>query len=590
MFAKSTTLKTIKTTIKCALYSTKPSYIHKLGDQPLKYITIGQLLQETASKFGDRKAVISVHQNEFLTFSELLQKADKLAATLKNLNLEKGDRLGLWVPNLVEWYVTKMASARAGLITVCLNPVLEAPEIEYCVNKTGIKALVCADEFKHHDYYESLLSIAPELENCDPGKLKSTKVPSLKTVIRIGEENKRGTYNFGEILDRANSSEVANIAKLQHMISPDDGCSLYFTSGTTGKPKVALTTHFKLVNSAFFTGKRLQLSSKHHKLCAQVPLFHIYGTVVGIMAALNHASTIVLPTNGYQPSKTLDAIKNEKCTVIYGTPTMYTDLIQIQEKRTDPIAAEIAVIGGAPVTPYLIQQISETLNVTKVHPMYGITECSGAVFESVPTESETNHAPVEYVEDHFEVKVINESGGVVPFGTAGELCVKSYSTMVGYWEDEEKTNEILGRDGWLKTGSVSFLNCIVIKVCFIRDQFILEEDGSGRVVGRLKDVIIRGGQNIFPKEIEEFLVTHPNILDVQVIGTPHTRLGEEVCACITIKPQSHLTLEDIATFCKGKLAYFKIPSRMEIFDNFPKTVSGKIQKFKLKEILSEKNL
>ncbi|XP_063918008.1 medium-chain acyl-CoA ligase ACSF2, mitochondrial-like [Zophobas morio] len=554
------------------MHSTKPSYIHKIGEQPLKYTTIGQLLQETADKFGERKAVVSVHQNEFLTFFELLQKADKLAAAFKLLNLEKNDRLGIWAPNLLEWYITMMGCARAGLIAVYLNPVFEAPEMVYCINKTQIKALVCADKFKQRDYYEFLLTIAPELVNCARGNLQSEKVPSLKTVIRISETNKRGTYNFRQILDLANDSEVANVQKFQQCISPDDGCSLHFTSGTTGKPKAALTSHYKMVNNGFFIGKGMDLSRKHHTLCVQVPLFHIFGTDIAIMVALNHASTVVLPTDGYHPSKTLDAIKNEKCTVVYGTPTMYTDLIETQEKRKERISAEIAVIAGAPVTPYLIEQISR--NGCKVELLYGLSECTGIVFQSVLTDTKKASELVEYVQEHFEVKVINESGGAVPFGTAGELCVRGYGNMLGYWEDEEKTNEMLGKDGWLKTG----------------DQFILEEDGSGRVVGRLKDMIIRGGENIFPKEIEEFLVTHPEILEVQVIGTPHKRLGEEVCACVRVKPQANLTLEDIATFCKGKLAYFKIPTKMQIFDYFPRTMSGKIQKFKLKETLSEKNL
>ncbi|XP_063918020.1 medium-chain acyl-CoA ligase ACSF2, mitochondrial-like [Zophobas morio] len=553
---------------------TKPSYIHKVGEQPLKYITIGQLLEETANKFGERKAVISVHQNTFLTFSELLQRADKLAAAFKILNLEKNDRLGIWAPNLLEWYITKMACARAGLIAVYLNPVFEASEIEYCINKSGIAALVCANKFKHHDYYETLLSIAPELENCDPGKLKSTKIRSLKTVIRISEDVKRGTYNFNQVLDLASSSNIANLQKMQHKISPDDGCCLHFTSGTTGKPKAALATHFKMVNSGFLIGKRMQLSRKHHTICMPVPLFHVFGTIVGIMTALNHASTIVLPTDGYQPDKTLDAIKNEKCTVIYGTPTMYADLIQTQERRNEPISADLAVISGAPSTPHLLEQILKILNISKLHSAYGLTECTTTVFQAVPTETNAKSPIiVDYVQEHIEVKVINENGDLVPFGTPGELCVRCYSNMLKYWDDEEKTNEILGKDGWLRTG----------------DQCILGEDGSGKLIGRLKDMIIRGGENVYPKEIEEILITHPNILEVQVIGTPHKRLGEEVCACMRIKPQSNLTLEDIVTFCKGELAYFKIPTRMEIFDSFPRTTSGKIQKFKLTEMLSEKN-
>ncbi|XP_063922160.1 medium-chain acyl-CoA ligase ACSF2, mitochondrial-like isoform X2 [Zophobas morio] len=535
------------------MYSTKPSYVHKVGEQPLKYVTIGQLLEEVAKNFGDRKAIISVHQDKFLTFSELLDKTDKVAASFKLLNLEKNDRLGIWAPNLLEWCITMMACARAGLIAVCLNPVYEAPEIKYCINKTQMKALVCGDKFKHRDYYETMLNIAPELQKCDPGKLQSKKVPSLKTVIRISDDFKRGTYTFDQILDMATSTEIGIIQKLQLTISPDDGCSLHFTSETTGKPKAALATHFKMINNGFLIGKRMELAGKHHTICVQVPLFHVFGTVGIIMAALNFASTIVLPTDGYQPEKSLDAVQNQKCTVITGTPTMFLDLIETQEKRKEPVSVEKALLGGAPSAPHLLEQILKTLNMSKVNSVYGLTECTASVFQSVPIEN--SPFLVYYLQEHVEAKVINDKGEMVPFGTPGELCIRGYCNMQGYWEDEEKTNEMLSKDGWLKTG----------------DQFILEEDGSGKAVGRLK--------------IEELVVTHPLVVEVQVIGTPHKRLGEEVCVCVRIKPQSHLTLEELATFCKGKLAYFKIPTKMEIFENFPRTASGKIQKFKLQEML-----
>ncbi|XP_063917946.1 medium-chain acyl-CoA ligase ACSF2, mitochondrial-like [Zophobas morio] len=430
-----------------------------------------------------------------------------------------------------------------------------------------MKALVCGDKFKHRDYYETLLSIAPELQKCDPGKLQSKKVPSLKTVIRISDDFKRGTYTFDQILDMASSTEIEIIQQLQLTISPDDGSSLHFTSGTTGKPKAALATHFKMINNGFLIGKRMELAGKHHTICVQVPLFHVFGTVGIIMAALNFASTIVLPTDGYQPEKSLDAIKNQKCTVITGTPTMFLDLIETQEKRKESISVEMALLGGTPSAPHLLEQILKTLNISKINSVYGLTECTASVFQSVPIEN--SPILVYYVQEHVEVKVINDNGEMVPFGTPGELCIRGYCNMLGYWEDDERTNEMLRKDGWLKTG----------------DQFILEEDGSGKAVGRLKDMILRGGENIFPKEIEELVITHPLVVEVQVIGTPHKRLGEEVCACVRIKPQSHLTLEELATFCKGKLADFKIPTKMAIFENFPRTASGKIQKFKLQEML-----
>ncbi|XP_044268322.1 medium-chain acyl-CoA ligase ACSF2, mitochondrial isoform X2 [Tribolium madens] len=568
--SKYTRLSLIKKS-KCSHYSTKLSYKHNLGEEPLRHITIGTLLDETVSKFGDRKALISRHQKKSLTFSEILNQTDKLAAGFKELGLEKNDRVGLWAPNLIEWYIGKMACARAGLIMVGLNPAYQPPEIEYCINKVGIKAIVCADQFKSQNFYENLATVAPELEKSDPGKLKSNNIPSLQTVIIMSENKKKGAYNFGEILDLATNDSIAQIRKYQRYISPDDPCNLQFTSGTTGKPKAALTSHFNMVNNGYLIGKRNELNQKHHTICLQVPFFHAFGTSISIMAALNHGATMVLPTDGYNPDKSLDAIKEEKCTIIHGTPTMYVDLVHKQEIRKENISPEIAVAGGALCAPHLFKKMLSVLNLKKVKSVYGLTETTAVVFQSMVTEDEEKAvSTVGHVGEHVEVKIVDKDGVVVPCGTPGELCIRAYCNMLGYWEDEAKTKEMIGSDNWLMTG----------------DQFILEEDGYGKVVGRLKEMIIRGGENIFPKEIEEFLNSHPNILETHVIGLPHERLGEEVCACIRVKPGTNVTFEDIVSFCKGKLAHFKIPSKLKIVEEFPKTTSGKIQKFKLKDLFT----
>ncbi|KAH0815700.1 hypothetical protein GEV33_007091 [Tenebrio molitor] len=490
---------------KCRHFSTKLSYKHNLGEEPLRHITVGTLLKETAWKFGDRKAVISKHQNKSLTFAEALVEADKLAAGFRTLGLEKNDRVGLWAPNLVEWYITKLACARSGLIMVGLNPAYQPPEMEYCINKVGIKAIVCADKFKNADFYEKLITIAPELDKSDPGKLRSNKVPSLETVITTSENKKIGAFNFGEVLDLATENSIRNIQKYQKYITADDPCNLQFTSGTTGKPKAALTSHFTMVNNSFYIGKRNELNLKHHTICLQVPFFHAFGTVISVMAALNHGSTLVLPTDGYNPDKSLDAIVEEKCTVIHGTPTMYVDLVHKQEERKENISPEIAVSGGALCAPHLFKKMLNVLNVKKVKSVYGLTETTAVVFHSLVTENEEKAvSTVGHVGEHLEVKVIDKEGNLVPCGSAGELCIRGYCNMLGYWEDEEKTKEMMGQDKWLKTG----------------DQFVLEEDGYGKVVGRLKEMIIRGGENIFPKEIEEFLNTHPDILETYVNTLP----------------------------------------------------------------------
>jgi acyl-CoA synthetase (AMP-forming)/AMP-acid ligase II len=311
----------------------------------------------------------------------------------------------------------------------------------------------------------------------------------------------RGAFNFGEVLDLATENSIRNIQKYQKYITADDPCNLQFTSGTTGKPKAALTSHFTMVNNSFYIGKRNELNLKHHTICLQVPFFHAFGTVISVMAALNHGSTLVLPTDGYNPDKSLDAIVEEKCTVIHGTPTMYVDLVHKQEERKENISPEIAVSGGALCAPHLFKKMLNVLNVKKVKSVYGLTETTAVVFHSLVTENEEKAvSTVGHVGEHLEVKVIDKEGNLVPCGSAGELCIRGYCNMLGYWEDEEKTKEMMGQDKWLKTG----------------DQFVLEEDGYGKVVGRLKEMIIRGGENIFPKEIEEFLNTHSDILETYV--------------------------------------------------------------------------
>ncbi|CAH1379105.1 unnamed protein product [Tenebrio molitor] len=549
-------------------YSTKLSYVHNIGEKPLRYITIGDLLEEAACKFSERKAIISRHQNKSLTFAEILVQADKLAAGLTKVGVQRKDRVGLWAPNLIEWYITKLACARAGLIMVGLNPANEPSEIEYCVNKVGIKTMVCGNKFKSQDYYESLLMIAPELKKCDPGKLKSARVPALRTVITMSENQKRGTYNFQEIINLANN-DISYIHNLQNKISPDEACNLQFTSGTTGKPKAVVCSHFSIVNNGYLYGKRNELSQEH-TICSLVPFFHIFGIMAAIMAPLSHGSTIVLPTDGYDPNKSLAAIKEERCTIVVGTPTMYVDLVHLQEERKLKISLEMASIGGALCTSDLMKKMLRVLNLKTILSVYGLSETSGALFQGLKTDTNNKIlSTVGCVSEHVEAKVIDNNGNLVPCGTAGELCVRTYSNMLGYWEDEETTKNVMGQDGWLKT----------------RDQFILNEDGYGQIVGRFKEMIIRGGENIYPKEIEEFLNTHPNILETHVIGTSHARLGEEICACIRIKPGSNVTSETIANFCIGQLAYFKIPSKIKIMDEFPRTTSGKVQKFKLKEMI-----
>ncbi|KRT83840.1 AMP-binding protein, partial [Oryctes borbonicus] len=545
------------------------SYIHKIGSEPLRYMSIGELLERAAIKYRDRPSLISRGQNVSITFGDLLEKADRLAAGFRALGLQKGDRVGLCLPNQYEWNVVLFACLRADLMLVALNPAYQAREIEYCINKVGISTMIFGDKFRKQNYYELLGKVCPNITRCEPGKIKSTNVPSLKTAIFISDDSFKGTYGYNEIINLGSENFIKSIKRNQHLIKADSACILQFTSGTTGEAKATMASHFNVVNNSYSIAKRVELNTKHHTICLSNPLFHAFGIVVNTVGSLHFGTTSVLPGIAYNPNETLDAIKEERCTVIYGTPTMHVDLVDVQTKRKEDINPEIALTGGALCSAHLFKSMLEVLKVKKVKSIFGQTEATGVVFHSMPDDDlYLSTATIGYIGDHIEAKVIDSEGHLVPFGQPGELCVRGYVSMLGYWEDEEKTRETISKDGWLRTG----------------DLFILEKNGYGKIIGRLKEMIIRGGENIYPKEIEDFLNTHPNILEAHVIGVPHERLGEEVCVFVRLKEGKTLTYEQMVEFCKGEISYFKIPAHLRVLNDLPKTASGKVQKFKLKEL------
>lgn len=550
------------------------SYIHNVGTEPLRSLTLGKLLEQSAKKYGDRKAIISRAQNQTLTFREVLEQADKFAAGLTKIGVNIGDRVGIWAPNIIEWYITDMACARGGFILVNLNPAYQVSEIQYCINKVGLKSIVCPDKFKKQNYYDILNEASDSISKSEPGRIKCKNMPTLESVIICSDKSLRGTFNYQEIIGFATEAGIQNISTIQDEIDPDDAGHIQFTSGTTGQPKAAIQTHFNMVNNSYFIGKRMELSKKHHTICVQNPFFHGFGTNITINAALNHGATIVVPAPGYDPKKSLEAIRDEKCTMIHGTPTMYVDLVNVQKNRNENINPEIALTGGATCSPHLFKEMKEMLNLKKVKSVFGLTETTAVSFQSLEDDDEyKSTATVGYVGEHLEVKVVDEKGRIVPRGVPGELYIRGYNITNGYWQDDEGTKALIGADRWLRTG----------------DQFVLEEDGYGRIIGRLKEMLIRGGENIVPREIEDVLNTHPDILETHVIGLPHERLGEEVCAVIRLKENASLTLDNLKLYCKGKIAHFKIPSVLKIVQSFPKTTSGKIQKYKIVEALKSRN-
>ncbi|XP_017132287.1 medium-chain acyl-CoA ligase ACSF2, mitochondrial [Drosophila elegans] len=562
-------IRSISTTLPILI-----SHKHHVSPHPLVYRTIGQELELSVAKYGDVEAIVSCHERKRFTFKELLREADALAAGFRKLGLQRGDAIGLWAPNYMHWYLGMMGAARAGLTSVGLNPAYQGPEMAYCLNKVDIKAIIAPESYKSQNYYEILRDICPEIADAQPGKIRSEKFPHLKSVIIESRDSLKGTLRFEELQNLANQSEREEVAKIQRDILPESACNIQFTSGTTGNPKAAVLSHYSFVNNGIHVANRNQLEGE--RICVQVPLFHAFGVCISIMAGLAKGATMVMPAAGFSPKDSLQAIVNEKCTVIHGTPTMYVDLVSKQKKLQVPLGRiKKAVTGGAIVSPQLIKDVRNVLGVEAVHSVYGLTESTAVIFQSLPgDDSEIVLNSVGHLQDHIEAKVVDAQGRCVPFGQPGELCVRGYTTMIGYHGDKAKTKETI-KNMWLHTG----------------DQFILEENGYGRIVGRLKEMLIRGGENIFPKEIEDFLNSHPQIIEAHVIGVPDERLGEEVCAYVRLEEgvdPASFTAETLKEYSKGKLAHFKVPRYVIPIDAFPKTTSGKVQKFKLVEAFKGK--
>ncbi|KAM3964189.1 medium-chain acyl-CoA ligase ACSF2, mitochondrial-like [Aphomia sociella] len=550
----------------------KDSYLYNPGSEPLKNMTLGDAIAETAHKYPDRVAVRSVHEDITLTYEQLLNKADSLGCALRAQGMEKGDRFGLWSHNCAAWIVALVAAARVGLISVLLNPVYEKPELSFCLKKTEIKSLFISNNLPNRDYYGKLREMIPELQGSRPGALKSEAFPALTSVITGGAEQLPGTFTYDSLITHNNN----DASKYGGEVKPDDGCMLLLTSGTTGEPKAALDSHFSVVNNIYFIGKRNNLNEGHQRVCVQVPLFHALGVIVTTLAGFSHGSTIVLAAPTYHVPSNVNAWYAEKCTVITGTPTMYVDLLsQVRQKGFAPPPLRLALAAAAPCSPHLIKNIQQYLNTESVKALYGLSESTASIFQSLPSDStELVSETVGYIQDHVETKVVDGNGNMVPFGSSGELLVRGYITMLGYWNEPEKTKQTFTEDGWLKTG----------------DKFKISEQGYGYIVGRLKDIIVRGGENIAPKEIEDLLNTHPNIVESQVVGVPDERLGEELCAVVRLQQGATISLDDVKHHCTGQLAKFKIPRILKVTDEFPKTTSGKIQKFKLKEIIESGKL
>jgi fatty-acyl-CoA synthase len=526
------------------------SYVSGVSDTPLLGQTIGQAFDERAAAQPDDPALIVRHQGIRWTWAQLKARVDTFASGLLEMGLKPGERIGVWAPNCAEWTITQFATAKAGLILVNINPAYRKAEVEYALNKVGCVALVTAVRHKSSEY----LTMLQELQ-------AQNKLPKLSRIITIGEDAHPGHTRF---------DDVAGAAPLPQDLQFDDPINIQFTSGTTGFPKGATLSHHNILNNGFFVGKAIGLKADE-RLCIPVPLYHCFGMVMGNLACVTHGAAMVYPSEAFDPLAVLEAVSAERCNALYGVPTMFIGLLSHPRfEQFDLTSLRTGVMAGSPCPVEVMRQVIDRMHMGEVTIAYGMTETSPVSFQSgLDDPLERRVSTVGRVQPHLEVKIVDLEGRVVPVGEPGELCTRGYSVMLGYWDDAEKTAEAIDRAGWMHTG----------------DLGTLDADGYCNIVGRIKDMVIRGGENVYPREIEEYLYRHPSVQDVQVVGLPDDRYGEELCAWIVAKPGEAIDEEIIRAFCRGQIAHYKIPRYIRFVDAFPTTVTGKVQKFVIRETM-----
>ena len=539
-------------------------------DMPLIEQTIGVFFDEMVERVAGNDALVSRHQQIRLSYRQLQGQARQLASAMLKLGLQPGDRIGIWSHNNAEWLLTQLATAYAGIVLVNINPAYRVSELEYALNNVGCKALISMTSFKTSDYLEMIRTVAPELTTAQPGTLQAARLPALKTVIQLGSDAVPGMLRFADLIAGGDAADP-KLTAIGAGLRATDPINIQFTSGTTGFPKGATLTHRNILNNGFFIGEAMKLSAAD-RLCIPVPLYHCFGMVLGNLACLTHGAAIVYPNDGFEPLSVLQAVQEERCTGLHGVPTMFiAELDHPRFAEFDLSTLRTGIMAGSPCPIEVMKRVVRDMHLEQITIAYGMTETSPVSCQSMTdTPLEKRVSTVGTVQPHLQVKIIDpESGTVMPIGSSGELCTHGYSVMHGYWGDADKTREAIDAEGWMHTG----------------DLAVMDAEGYVNIVGRMKDMVIRGGENIYPREIEEFLYRHPAVQDVQVVGVPDPKYGEELCAWIILRPGQSADEQAIRDFCQGQIAYYKVPRYIRFVDAFPMTITGKIQKFKIREAM-----
>jgi len=546
------------------------SFVSGASGRPLMHRTVDGVLKAALAVDASRPALVVSHQGHRYSFAELDAEVERVARGFLAWGLRPGERVGIWAPNCAEWILTMFAVARAGLILVNINPAYRTSELAFALQHVGCRALIFAARFKASDYAAMLKSLVPELASASPGRLQSPGLPELRLLVQIGAESIAGCLSFEALKAAGGGAEGAALAEIARRADADDVFNIQFTSGTTGLPKGATLTHFNIVNNGFFVGEGMRLTAAD-RVCIPVPLYHCFGMVLGVLAAMTHGALSVLPGDAFEALAVLESVQRERCTALHGVPTMFiAELDHPRFGEFDLRSLRTGIMAGSPCPIAIMRRVVAEMHMPEVTICYGMTETSPVSFQSEADDSlERRVSTVGRVHPHVQVKIIDPEGRVTPRGTAGELLTRGYSVMRGYWNEPERTREAIDAAGWMHSG----------------DLAVIDAQGYCNIVGRVKDMIIRGGENVYPREIEEYLYRHPKVLDVAVVGVPDRNYGEEVGAVIRLREGVTADPEEIIAFCRGQIAHYKVPRYVRFVEAFPMTVTGKVQKFLIREQL-----